>query len=184
MTMPEPIVRSGLSSNQKDQARSAAGVVFPPVEPRAPGAGPDDLIFESWSDFYRLQINSPEVAVNLATGTKTKAKNEFVQFTNGSFIPKGLNKERDVKAIMESKAFGAPFKANIWLRSERQKLEVGKAISALTDQLKARPDLLSMVSKRLKELAGAGKTFTLPAAPDSGTKELLEPEEGAASAAL
>lgn len=182
--MPEPIVRSGLSSNQKDQARAAAGVVFPPIEPRIPGAADDTLVFESWSDFYRLQINSPEVAVNLATGTKTKAKNEYIQFTNGQFVPKGPNAKRDVETILASGAYGKPFKANIWLRSERQKLEVGKAIANLTDQLKARPDLLSMVSKRLKELAGAGKTFTLPAAPDAGGQAINEPEEGTASAAL
>lgn len=167
--MPDPIVRSGMHSSQAPTP-VPTGIVFPRAGEREPGAGADDLIFESFADYLRIQLNSPEVAVNLVTGTKTKARNEVIQFVNGVFIPKGETKERDTKAILGMKGFGAPFKASVWLRSDRQKLEVGKAIAALTDQLRDRPDLISMVSKRLKELAGAGKNFTMPPPPEDGEK--------------
>jgi len=167
--MPEPIIRQGLKGGQP-LSPAAAGALFPPIEGRIPGTGEDDLIFESFALRYRFQMNSPDVSVNLVTGTKTHAKNETVCFdgamgdTFGVFVPKGPNAKRDVEALMESKSYGPPFKGYFWLRSERQKIEVSKAVESLTAQLRARPDLISQVSRKLKELAGATKTFTLPAA--------------------
>lgn len=164
--MPEPIIR-GMKGGQQ-AAPVNAGVLFPPIEGREPGQGEDTLVFESWALKYRLQLNSPDVKIDLTTGTKSYAKNEVVLFdgalgdTFGVYVASGPNSERDVKAIFGSKSFGPPFKANIWLRSERQKLSVEKAVTALTEQLRARPDLIATVSKRLKELAGAGRTFSLP----------------------
>ena len=186
--MPEPIVRSGLKSAQPPTPQGGAAQLFPPIEGRIPGTNDEDLVFESFALRYRLQLNSPEVAVNLVTGTKTHAKNEVICFdgsmgdTFGIFVPKGPNAKRDVEALMSSKSYGVPFKGYFWLRSERQKMEVSKAVEALTVQLRSRPDLISQVSRKLKELAGATKTFTVPAALDGeGDLKTGPPESPEAS---
>lgn len=163
--MPEPIVRHGLKGNQNDAAKGPAGVVFPTMDPREPGETEDDLVFESKYDFYRVQVNSPEVAVNLVTGTKTKMKNRYIQFVNGVFIPKGEHAKEDLKALLASSSFGQPGTHNFWLRKDRQKKEVNSAITTLIDQLKSRPDLVSLVSKRLSDLNISTKRFAMPKPP-------------------
>lgn len=167
--MPAPIQRNnpparhGLQGNQREVAK-AAGILFPGPESREPGQGDEEVIFESIYSFYRVQINSPDIEVNLATGTKKKQRNDVIKFTNGKFIPKGPTRDRDIAFLKSCPSFGEPFKGLMWLRAERQALDTTRALDALTEQLIARPDLLGPVQKRLKELAGAGKKFVVPVA--------------------
>lgn len=175
--MPEAIVRAGLKSNQQEVAKAPSGVVFPTLDPREPGETEGDLVFESKFDFYRLQVNSPDVEVNLATGTKKKMKNRFIQFVNGIFIPKGETAKEDARALLASPSFGQPNQANFWLRKDRQKKEVNGAITALLDQLRSRPDLVSLVSQRLGELNISTKRFTMPKPPADPGAEKVKPEE-------
>lgn len=168
--MPSPInrdvpIRQGLMSQQTAVAKKAFGVLFPSVEGPLPGQGEETVIFESLYSSYRMQINSPLIRIDLATSSKTKERNEAICFENGKYIPAGPKRESNIKFIMESKAFGAPFRSNVWLRSDRQKLDVERAVVALTEQLLDRPDLVATVSRRLKELSNAGPKFTLPTPP-------------------
>jgi len=183
--MPVPIVRSGMRTNQAAIEKNP-GIVFPQPEGRIPGVDEGDIVVESWAMKYRLQLNSPDVAVNLVTGTKTHARNDVILFDGsygdvfGVFVCKGPERDRHLEEIKKSRNFGAPFQSNMWLRGDRLKIEVDKAVEQVVEALRARPDLHGVVSRRLKELAGAPAKFEMPPAPDSdGSK--IEDSSGADS---
>lgn len=156
--MPRDVfVQKGLQSPQpQPNAVPKKGIL--PVEQVEEDTG-GVVTFESRHKKYAIQLNTPRERFDQLTGQKVKDPNRVIKFNHGLYTAKS---EDEVKAIIGSKFYGAPHKALVWRRSERQKLEVRTAVRDLGVQLQQRPDLLTEVVALIKDLPGAKGLFELP----------------------
>lgn len=160
----EVLVARGLQSPQPQAVpvKTGLGNIGPAIEDTG-----GEVTFESKVKDYSIQVNEPRDLFDRDTGKKVKETNKRIKFKHGLFTAKT---KEEVQTIVGSKYFGAPNKALVWRRSERQKLEVRNAVRDLGVQLKERPDLLKEVVSLIKNIPGAGSMFDLPVREEE-TKE-------------